>query len=72
MSVAISIRLPEKLAKELDKLALATERSKTFLIREAIATYLEEYSDYRVALDRLLDKDDEIIEASELRRRLGP
>lgn len=71
MSTAISIRLPEKLAKELDNLATATERSKTFLIREAIETYLKEYSDYRMALDRLLDKNDEIIESSELRRRLG-
>lgn len=67
----ISIRLPEKLAKELKNMAKSMERSKSFLIREAISTYLEEYSDYQIALDRLLDKDDEIIESSELRSRLG-
>ena len=67
----ISIRLPEKLAKELKSMAKSMERSKSFLIREAIATYLEEYSDYQIALDRLLNKDDEIIESSELRSRLG-
>ncbi len=67
----ISIRLPEKLAKELENLARSMERSKTFLVREAIKAYLEEYSDYRIALDRLLNKDDEIIESSELRKRLG-
>ncbi len=71
MSKAISVRLPEELAKELDCLAKSMERSKTFLIREAVETYLSEYGDYRIALDRLLDKDDEIIESSELRRRLG-
>jgi RHH-type rel operon transcriptional repressor/antitoxin RelB len=71
MSAAISIRLPEELVKKLDKLASVTERPKAFLIREAIETYLNEYSDYRMALDRLLDKDDEIIESSELRRKLG-
>ncbi len=67
----ISIRLPEKLAKDLQNMAKSMERSKSFLIREAIATYLEEYSDYQIALDRLLNKDDEIIESSELRNRLG-
>ncbi len=67
----ISIRLPEKLAKELKSMAKSMERSKSFLIREAIATYLEEYSDYQIALDRLLNKDDKIIESSELRSRLG-
>ena len=67
----ISIRLPEKLAKKLNNMAKSMERSKSFLIREAIATYLEEYSDYQIALDRLLNKDDEIIESSELRSRFG-
>lgn len=71
MSTAVSIRLPEELVKELEKVAKTTERSKTFLVREAIKTYLEEYSEYRIALDRLLDKDDEIIEGEELRKRLG-
>lgn len=71
MSVSISLRLPEELAKALENLASTTERSKTFLIRKAIETYLKEYGEYQIALDRLLDKDDEIIEGSELRRRLG-
>jgi len=71
VSDAISIRLPKELLDELDKLASATDRSRTFLVREAVETYVSDYSDYRVALDRLLDKNDEIIEGSELRRRLG-
>ena len=71
MSDAISIRLPKELLDELDKLASATDRSRTFLVREAVETYVSDYSDYRVALDRLLDKNDEIIEGSELRKRLG-
>jgi len=67
----ISIRLPDELAKKLENLASTTERSKTYLVREAVKAYLEEYSDYRIALDRLLDKDDEIIKSSDLRKRLG-
>ncbi len=71
MGKAISIRLDEEVLKELEALSKATERSRTFLINEAIKTYLAEYGDYRVALDRLLDKDDELISGSELRSRLG-
>jgi RHH-type rel operon transcriptional repressor/antitoxin RelB len=68
---AISIRLDEQVLRELEALSKATERSRTFLINEAIMTYIAEYGDYRVALDRLLDKDDELISSSELRSRLG-
>jgi RHH-type rel operon transcriptional repressor/antitoxin RelB len=71
MTRAISIRLDERVLRELEALSKATERSRTFLINEAIMTYLAEYGDYRVALDRLLDKDDELISGSELRSRLG-
>jgi predicted DNA-binding protein len=71
MSKAISIRLDEDVLEELEALSKATERSRTFLISEAIMTYIAEYGDYRIALDRLLDKDDELINGSELRRRLG-
>lgn len=71
MAKVISIRLDERVLEELEALSKATERSRTFLINEAIMTYLAEYGDYRLALDRLLDKDDELISGSELRSRLG-
>ncbi len=71
MPVSVSVRLPEDTAKALDELARATERSKTYLILKALETYLAEYADYQVALDRLRDKDDPVISATELRKRLG-
>ncbi len=71
MAVSISVRLPESTAKALDELANATERSRTYLILRALETYLAEYADYQVALDRLRDKDDPVISAAELRKRLG-
>ncbi len=71
MSSAISLRLPEGTVKALDKLAKSTDRSKSFLIRKAVETYLAEYADYQIALDRLLDKDDAVISGGELRKRLG-
>jgi len=71
MAVSISVRLPENTAKALDELANATERSRTYLILKALEAYLAEYADYQVALDRLRDKDDPVISAAELRKRLG-
>jgi len=71
MPVSISLRLPEAIAKALDELASATERSRTYLIRKALEAYMAEYADYQVALDRLRDKDDPVISAGELRKRLG-
>ncbi len=71
MAVAVSLRLPDDIAKALDELARATERSRTYVIRKALEKYLAESADYQVALDRLRDKDDPVISAAELRRRLG-
>jgi RHH-type rel operon transcriptional repressor/antitoxin RelB len=71
MAVSISVRLPESTAKALDELASVTERPRTYLILKALEAYLTEYADYQVALDRLRDKDDPVISAAELRKRLG-
>ena len=68
---AISLRLPEKVAHDLERLASLTERSKSYLIRKAVETYLAEYADYQVAFDRLRDKDDDIISGSDLRKSIG-
>lgn len=67
----VSIRLPDELAKTLKGLAFATERSKTFIIRKAIETYVAEYADYQIALDRLNDKDDAVVPSAEFKKQLG-
>lgn len=71
MTKAISLRLPENIHDQLEEIAEDTDRSKSYLIRKAIERYLEEYADYRIALEGLHDKDDEIISAKELRKRLA-
>ena len=58
MSSSISVRLADKTAKALDELSKATDRTKTYFIEKALESYLAEHADYRVALDRLMDKDD--------------
>ncbi|MDZ4338871.1 MAG: ribbon-helix-helix domain-containing protein [candidate division NC10 bacterium] len=71
MSVSISVRLPEEIARALEDLAKSTERPKTFLIRKALESYLAEYADYQIALERLRNKDDAVISGTDLRKRLG-
>ena len=71
MPVSISLRLPQTVHEQLKEIAEESDRSKSYLIRKAIERYLEEYADYRIALDRLHDKDDEIISLKELRKRLA-
>jgi len=70
MSVPISIRLPEATAKALDAVASATDRPKTYVVLRALESYLAEYADYQIALDRLRDKDDPVISSSALRAHI--
>ena len=67
----VSIRLPEKMVRELERIAESAERPKSYFIRKALETYLVEYTDYQLALERLRDRDDQGISGSELRQRLG-
>ena len=71
MPLSVSVRLPDKTARALDKLANATARSRTYLIVRALETYLADHADYQIALNRLRDKDDRVISSGELRRHLG-
>ena len=71
MTQTLSVRLPDDIAFPLNKLCEVIERPKTFIIKKALENYLNEYADYQVALDRLNDKDDEIISSKDLRLSLG-
>ena len=71
MTATVSVRLPDDLAKGLEDLAQTIDRSKTYIIKKALETYLEEYSDYLIALERLHDKDDKVISSNEMKRMLG-
>jgi RHH-type rel operon transcriptional repressor/antitoxin RelB len=71
MSVAVSIRIPEQLAKRLDGVAKETERPRSFVIQKALESYLEDYADLQVAMDRLRNKADTIITSDEMRKSLG-
>lgn len=71
MSTALSVRLPDKLAKELSNIAVITERSKSFLVQRALEEYLKNQADLQVALDRLRDTSDPIISVEAMREEIG-
>ena len=70
MSVALSVRIPEELAKELNNIALATERSKSFLVQKALESYLRDQADLQVSIDRLRDTTDPVISIEEMRKEI--
>ena len=70
MNTAISVRLPKELAAQLDSIAKETERPRSFIIQKALESYLEDYADLQVALDRLNDKTDTVVSGAELRKSL--
>ena len=71
MSTSISVRLPKGLAEQVDNIARDTERSRSFIIQKALESYIEEYADLQVALDRLHDTADTVVTPKELRKSLG-
>ena len=71
MSMVFSIRLPEELAKELDEIAAETERPRSFHVHKAIETYVREFADLQIALDRLRDPNDPVVPGRDLRKSLG-
>ena len=66
MSEAVSVRLPEDIAKRLNELAKSIERPKMYIVTKALREYLEEYEDYLIALHRLNDKNDRVVTGKEL------
>ena len=70
MSVPLSVRLPDPLAAELEEIATATERSKSFIMQKALEAYLAEQADLQVALDRLNDSTDPVISMETMRAEL--
>jgi len=71
MTTAISIRLPKPLADQLKTIAEETERPRSFIIQKALESYIEDYADLQVALDRLHDRTDPVISGKDLRKTLG-
>ena len=57
----LSVRVADTLAGKLAKVAKESERSKSFIIQKALETYLEDYADLQIALNRLSDAADPVV-----------
>jgi len=66
----ISVRLDQKLEKELEEIAKITNRPKSFFIKEALKEYLEDIKDILEAKERISDPKRELITLDELKREL--
>jgi predicted DNA-binding protein len=71
MATSITVRVPDNLVDQLDELAVSLERSRAYLVKKAMEMYLSEYADYLIALERLRDKDDDILSSQEMKTLLG-
>ncbi len=71
MSVAISVRLPDSVAEKLNRTAKESERSRSFVVQKAVETYLDDFADLQIALDRLRDNSDTVVSSNDMRKSLG-
>lgn len=71
MSKMYNVRIPDELDFKVEEYARVTERSRSYIIKKALESFIEEQSDYKIAMKRLLDKDDEIISEKAMRKKLG-
>ncbi len=69
MSKTLTFRIDDDLYKNLSNVSSELDRDKTYIIKKAIEKYIEEYSDYQIALGRLKDKDDKIISLSDMEKK---
>ena len=50
-SGTFSVRLPDDLRREVDDYAKATKRSRSFVVKEAVAAYMGEHKAYLAAIE---------------------
>ena len=68
MPQQISARLPDSLVEQLDKTARKLRCSRTDVVRLAIEHYLDDFDGAPVAIDRLLDPNDPVLDWDRVRR----
>jgi RHH-type transcriptional regulator, rel operon repressor / antitoxin RelB len=71
ISTSVSIRLPDDMADSLKSLSETIDRSKAYIIKKALQAYLEDYSDYLIAQERLNDKNDKVVSCDEMMELIG-
>ena len=67
----LTVRLGKELSEKINELSKETDRPKSWIIKKALESYLEDFEDAEVALHRLGDKNDVELTVDEVRRELG-
>ncbi len=68
--VQVTARLPEDLVEKADRAASQLNRSRAQLVRQALEYYLDDFEDLRLALDRLNDPADAVLDWDDVKREL--
>ena len=66
----ITARVPDELVKALDSAASELKRSRADVIRLALERYLEDFDDLTVALERIRDPSDPVLDWDQVRNEL--
>jgi len=64
-SKTISTRLPVNIFNTINTIAEERKRKKGEILKEALEMYIEEWSDYKIAKERLNDPSDEVLTEEE-------
>ena len=70
MPLQVTARLPDPVVAALDRAATELRRSRADVIRIAVESYLEDFDDLSVAIDRLRDPSDAVLDWEQVRRDL--
>ncbi len=68
--VQVTARLPDDLVEKADRAASRLNRSRAQLVRQALEYYLDDFEDLRLALDRLNDPADPVLDWEDVKSEL--
>jgi len=66
----LAVRLTRELEDELTRLAASSGRSKSYYVKEALTSYLQDHSDYMLAL-AALERQEPRTSLADMRKELG-
>ena len=70
MPQQVTARLPDPLVDALDSAARQLRRSRADVIRQAVEHYLQDFDDLSIAIQRLRDPGDPVLDWDRVRREL--
>ncbi len=68
----ITARVSDDLVQALDAAAAELKRSRADIVRQALEQYVEDFDDLNIAVQRLLDPSDPVLDWDQVRNALLP